>query len=63
MGQDIATLSNMAESIVNLSIKNPHDKQYLSLIDEVVKRALHPKVNPYRKDISKVDSPVSMDIF
>jgi len=54
-GQDIATLSNMAESLVNLSIKNPHDKQYLSLIDEVVKRALHPKVNPYRKDISKVD--------
>ena len=42
-GQDIATLSNMAESIVNLSIKNPHDKQYISLIDEVVIRSLHPK--------------------
>ena len=55
-GQDIATLSNMAESLVNLSIKNPNDKQYISLIDEVVIRALHPKVNPYRKDISKVNN-------
>ena len=34
--QDIATLSNMAESLVNL-IKNPNDDQYESLINEVVK--------------------------
>jgi len=55
-GQDIATLSNMAESLVNLSIINPHDKQYVALIDEVVKRAVHPKVNPYKKDINKVNN-------
>ena len=54
-GQDIATLSNMAEALVNLSLKNPEDKQYIHLIDEVVIRALHPKVNPYKKDISKVN--------
>ena len=52
-GQDIATLSNMAESLVNLSIKNPNDDEYESLINEVVKRAIHPKVNPYKKDIYK----------
>ena len=55
-GQDIATLSNMAESLVNLSIKNPNDDQYESLINEVVKRAIHPKVNPYKKDIYKVSN-------
>ena len=55
-GQDIATLSNMAEALVNLSLKNPEDTQYIDLIDEVVIRALHPKVNPYRKDISKVSN-------
>ena len=55
-GQDIATLSNMAESLVNLSIKNPNDDQYESLINEVVKRAIHPKVNPYKKDIYKVNN-------
>ena len=55
-GQDIATLSNMAEALVNLSLKNPEDKQYIDLIDEVVIRALHPKVNPYKKDISKVNN-------
>ena len=55
-GQDIATLSNMAEALVNLSLKNPEDKQYIHLIDEVVIRALHPKVNPYKKDISKVNN-------
>tara|TARA_B100001113_G_scaffold89351_1_gene71449 strand:- start:380 stop:1492 length:1113 start_codon:yes stop_codon:yes gene_type:complete len=54
-GQDIATLSNMAESLVNLSIKNPDDKQYKNLIEEVVKRAIHPKVNPYKKNIKEVN--------
>jgi len=55
-GQDIAALSNMAESLVNLSIKNPHDKQYIALIEKVVIRALHPKVNPYKKDINSVNN-------
>jgi len=55
-GQDIAALSNMAESLVNLSIKNPHDRQYIPLISTVVERAVHPKVNPYNKDINKVNN-------
>ena len=55
-GQDIAALSNMAEALVNLSVKNPNDRQYESLINEVVKRAVHPKVNPYKKDIYKVNN-------
>ena len=50
-GQDIAALSNMAEALVNLSVQNPNDRQYESLINEVVKRATHLKVNPYKKDI------------
>ena len=55
-GQDIAALSNMAEALVNLSVQNPNDRQYESLINEVVKRAVHPKVNPYKKDIYKVNN-------
>lgn len=55
-GQDIAALSNMAEALVNLSVKHPNDDQYKNLIIEVLKRALHPKVNPYRKDIERVRS-------
>jgi len=55
-GQDIAALSNMAESLVNLSIKNPNDRQYETLINEVVKRATHPKVNPYKKELQSVRS-------
>jgi len=55
-GQDIVALSNMAEALVNLSIQNPNDNQYKDLIDEVVKRAIHPKVSPYKKDIDSVRS-------
>ena len=55
-GQDIAALSNMAESLVNLSIKNPHDRQYISLISTVVERAVHTNVNPYKNDIYKVNN-------
>ena len=55
-GQDIAALSNMAEALVNLSIKNPNDSQYHDLIEAVVVRALHPRVNPYKKDIESVSS-------
>ena len=33
-GHDIAALSNMAEAIVNLSIKNPKDQQYKRLLKE-----------------------------
>ena len=55
-GQDIAALSNMAESLVNLSIKNPHDRQYIPLISRVVERAVHTNVNPYKNDIYKVNN-------
>ena len=56
-GHDIAALSNMAEALVNLCIKNPQKKnEYQLLIKEVVFRALHPKVSPYSKDINKVHS-------
>ena len=55
-GQDIAALSHMAESMVNLSIIYPSNKQhYIYLINEIIKRAIHPKVNPYRKNIFTID--------
>ena len=55
-GQDIAALSHMAESLVNLSIKNPkNNKQYQKLLNQVVLRAIHPKVNPYKVNIFDVD--------
>ena len=54
-GQDIAALSNMAEGIINYSIKKPEDIDYCrNLIRCVLKIAIHPKVNPYKKDIGKV---------
>ena len=56
-GQDIAALSNMAESLVNLSIKYPDKKSiYSTLLNEVVKRAIHPKVNPLKLSFIKNDS-------
>lgn len=55
-GQDIAALSNMAEAMVNLSIKNPTKSEYKTLMKRILKRALHPKVNPYKKDITKVNN-------
>ena len=54
-GHDIAALSNMAEAITNLAISDSKRiDEYSFLINEVVKRALHSKVSPYRKDINKV---------
>ena len=55
-GQDIAALSNMAEAMVNLSIKNPTELEYKVLMKQIVYRALHPKVNPYKKNITKVNN-------
>ena len=56
-GQDIATLSNMAEALVNLSITNPSNiDEYRVLLKEVIKRAIHRKVNPYKKSFDKVIS-------
>ena len=53
-GHDIAALSNMAEALVSLSIKNPTNLQYKYLMKEVVQRAVHPKVNPYKKKIDSI---------
>ena len=55
-GQDIAALSNMAEALVNISYKH-QDKSHetVRLIETVAKRAMHYKVNPYKKNIEKVD--------
>ena len=56
-GHDIAALSNMAESMVNLTNANPDQKnEYQLLMKEIIFRALHHKVNPYKKDIQKVRS-------
>tara|TARA_S200000501_G_C20786610_1_gene727480 strand:+ start:347 stop:1393 length:1047 start_codon:yes stop_codon:yes gene_type:complete len=55
-GQDIAALSNMAEALVNIYFKHK-DKSHeaFQLIEIVVKRAIHPKVSPYKKNIGNVD--------
>ena len=56
-GQDIAALSNMAEALVNIAIMNPyHLGLSRQLIKEVIKRAIHPKVNPYKKPFYQVTS-------
>ena len=56
-GQDIAALSHMAESLVNISIKYSNKNSiYTTMLNEVVKRAIHPKVNPYKKQIEDVIS-------
>ena len=55
-GQDIAALSHMAESLVNLSIKYPLEVKYKNLVKKVVMRSVHPKVNPYKKDINSIQN-------
>ncbi len=54
-GQDIAALSNMAEALANLYCldKNNRD-EYSHLINQVLNRATHRSVNPYRKNIEEV---------
>jgi hypothetical protein len=60
-GQDIAALSNMAEALRNTKNDNNFGsssralrREKIFLIDRVVQFALHPKVNPWRKDIDQV---------
>ena len=54
-GQDIAALSNMAEAMANLYFSDKRNRdEYCHLINQVLKRALHPSVNPYRKNFDKV---------
>lgn len=60
-GQDIAALSNMAEALRNTKNDNAFRErsralrsEKIFLIERVVEFALHPKVNPWKKDIAKV---------
>lgn len=56
-GHDIAALSNMAEAIANLAIGNPRNiQEHQLLLEEIVFRAIHPKVNPYHKNIESVNN-------
>ena len=56
-GQDIAALSNMAEALANIAIADPNRRPEVApLLAGAVERALHPSVNPYKKDISRVGS-------
>ena len=56
-GQDIAALSNMAEALHSLSETGQHsDEELPDLIEKIAQRAIHPKVNPYKKEIEKVES-------
>ena len=56
-GQDIAALSNMAEALTNIAVSGlkPIDEIQI-LLKAVVSRAIHHKVNPYKRDINKVKS-------
>jgi len=56
-GQDIAALSNMAEALTNIGISGARPiTEVKELIEAIVYRALHNKVNPYKRDINKVKS-------
>ena len=55
-GARILQLCQYAEAMVNLSIKNPTELEYKVLMKQIVYRALHPKVNPYKKNITKVNN-------
>jgi hypothetical protein len=51
----IAALSNMAEAVTNLYVEGSLDiEETTELLQEIVRRAIHPKVNPYRKNIGDV---------
>ena len=56
-GQDIAALSNMAEALVNIAQnKQARREEIRPLMQELVSRARHPKVAPYRKDPADVSN-------
>jgi hypothetical protein len=54
-GQDIASLSNMAEALKSLS-NSYENTELLKLFEGLVARAIHPSVNPWEKDIDLVDN-------
>ena len=51
-GHDIAALSNMAEALTSLALGDPKSSEYKLLLQEILHRALHKKVSPYKKDIA-----------
>jgi len=54
-GHGIAALSNMAEAIANITVSQEKQiDEYSFLSNEIVKRALHSKVRPYKNDIYEV---------
>ena len=56
-GQDIAALSNIAESIANIATSDlANIEQYRYLLSKTLSYAIHPKVNPYRKNIYNVQN-------
>ena len=56
-GQDIAALSNMAEALTNIAANRPERAEEIRpLLDEVIRRARHPSVSPYRKDPAAVSN-------
>jgi hypothetical protein len=55
-GQDIAALSNMAEGFLNLSHQEGAAEKALLHLTKIVELAVHPKVNPYRKELDRVKS-------
>ena len=55
-GQDVAALSNMAEAITLIPDRPrglSHNRK-LDLMQKIIERALHPKVNPWKKPIDQV---------
>jgi len=52
-GQDIAALSNMSEAL-DLLTNELDSARRLDLLEKVIVRAIHPKVNPWKKPIEKV---------
>ena len=56
-GQDIAALSNMAEAIANIVLSNPVSRDSLvPLLDEIVQRAMHKSVSPYRGPLEHTEN-------
>ena len=55
-GQDIAALSNMAEGYLNLSGTQASSEYALLRLGNIAERAVHTKVNPYKKQLIDVAS-------
>ena len=54
-GQDIAALSNMAETLMNASKAELFSQSYINeLLESVVRKALHEKVSPYKRNPESV---------